>query len=309
MRIRTIKPSFWRSDDITALPMELRLLFIGLWSYVDDNGVGIDDYRQIAADLFALEEDQAAIRSFVRDGLATLSRRLQVVRYMIAGKPYLFIPTWDLHQKVDRPAKARYPRPPADFDPSTSKNGQDADHVATSSREVRDTLAAVVGEEGIRGREEKDPSGAVDHATPDRTQDDHPQPSLPDPPPGPAVTGPRSSDAFRLVNQIIGIEHPSAVRTALAIEAGGLLTAGHEPELIAAALGLWLTKPHLGPRTLPSLASEVIRTRDTTDQPLKRSRSSTTDQRIADILALRAEMGGDPNTPLPDLFVLPGGAA
>ena len=166
MRIRTIKPSFWRSDDITALPMELRLFFVGLWSYVDDNGVGIDDYREIAADLFAKEEDPVAIREFVREGLATLSRGPLVVRYMIDGKRYIFIRTWDEHQRVDRPNKPRYPRPSDDFDPTTSDNGQGADHVEIPSRDRREALAPVVGEEGKRGVEEENtcaPSSASDH--------------------------------------------------------------------------------------------------------------------------------------------------
>lgn len=42
MRIRNIKPEFWRSQDITALDKSARLTFIGLWNYVDDNGVGLD---------------------------------------------------------------------------------------------------------------------------------------------------------------------------------------------------------------------------------------------------------------------------
>ena len=42
MRIRTVKPEFWRSEDVSRLPVADRLLFIGLWSYVDDNGVGVD---------------------------------------------------------------------------------------------------------------------------------------------------------------------------------------------------------------------------------------------------------------------------
>ncbi len=53
MRIRSIKPDFWRSEDISSLRVEDRLLFIGLWSYVDDNGVGVDRDALIAADLFA----------------------------------------------------------------------------------------------------------------------------------------------------------------------------------------------------------------------------------------------------------------
>jgi hypothetical protein len=156
MRIRTIKPSFWRSDDITALPLDLRLLFVGLWSYVDDNGVGLDDYRLIAADLFALEEDQIAIREFVRDGVATLSRGLLVVRYKVEQKSLIFIPKWDLHQKVDRPNKARYPRPPDDDNPPTSINGQVPDQVATTSRQPRDTPSSVVG--GLEERKKLKPS-------------------------------------------------------------------------------------------------------------------------------------------------------
>lgn len=155
MRIRTIKPEFWRSDDITKLSREDRLLFIGLWSYVDDNGVGVDDYRQIAADLFALEDDQQEVREFVREGLATLSRALLVTRYEINGKHYIFITSWDQHQRVDRPNKARYPRPPADWKPPTSKNGSSPDHFANGSRETRDTFATVsppgTGEQGNRG--------------------------------------------------------------------------------------------------------------------------------------------------------------
>src|SRR5438105_15942569 len=107
MRIRTIKPEFWRSDDITALSREDRLLFIGLWSYVDDNGVGRDDYRTVAAELFAFEEDMKDAREFVREGLATLSRALLISRYEVDGKAYLHVTNWTKHQKIDRPGKPR----------------------------------------------------------------------------------------------------------------------------------------------------------------------------------------------------------
>jgi hypothetical protein len=168
MRIRTIKPSFWRSDDITALPMDVRLLFVGLWSYVDDNGVGIDDYRQITADLFALEDDQNAYRTFVREGLATLSRRLMLVRYMVDDKPLIFITKWDLHQKVDRPNKPRFPRPPADFDPSTSTNGRDPQSIATPSRDLRETPSSVVGNRGTEEQRKKSKPSSRDARRTDR---------------------------------------------------------------------------------------------------------------------------------------------
>lgn len=151
MRIRSIRPEFWRSDDITALPRETRLLFVGLWSYVDDNGVGMDDFRMIAADLFALEDDQKEVRDYVREGLATLSRALLVIRYKVEGKEYLFIPTWDKHQRIDRASKARYPRPPEDWKPPTSEDAETADSFDEVSRGSRDSLDAGEGEKGRRG--------------------------------------------------------------------------------------------------------------------------------------------------------------
>jgi len=126
MRIRSIKPEFWRSDDITQLPRELRLLFIGLWSYVDDNGVGVDDYRQIAADLFALDEDLGEVREFIREGLARLSRGSLITRYQVGGKSYLHVTTWARHQKVDKPNKARYPSPSQASDQGFPRSSRDS---------------------------------------------------------------------------------------------------------------------------------------------------------------------------------------
>ncbi len=161
MRIRTIKPEFWRSGDITALSREDRLLFIGLWSYVDDNGVGIDDYRAIAADLFALEDDPKDIRDYVREGLATLSRGLLIVRYEVDDKHYIYITKWRKHQRVDRPNKPRYPEPGSTSDPPTSDDAnpsrEDREGFATPSpsgteeqrnRVKRTTLAAAAAKNG-----------------------------------------------------------------------------------------------------------------------------------------------------------------
>lgn len=72
MRIRSIKPEYWRSRSISCLSLEDRLLFIGLWSYVDDNGVGLDRLSTITADLFAddLERDPRGAFARVSRGLA-----------------------------------------------------------------------------------------------------------------------------------------------------------------------------------------------------------------------------------------------
>lgn len=79
-----------------------------------------------------------------------------------------------------------------------------------------------------------------------------------EPPRGPSL----SLDAVKLVRDVLPKGHPPATQTALAHEVGAMLVAGNEHADIRAGLELWLDKPTLGPRTLPSLVSEVIRSRD-----------------------------------------------
>ena len=110
MRIRTIKPEFWRSEDIAALSIEDRLLFIGLWSYVEDNGVGRDEPQLIQCDLYPLDTfTEASLRT--HGGLMRLSQQGLITRYEGPdGRRYLQINSWDKHQKINRPSKPRFPQ-------------------------------------------------------------------------------------------------------------------------------------------------------------------------------------------------------
>lgn len=155
MRIRSIKPEFWRSRHVAQLPWELRLLFVGLWSYVDDNGVGIDDPWQITADVFPVEPDPVAARGRVEEGLATLSRVVHepsnmpfIVRYEVNGRRYLYITGWS-HQRIDRPSKPRYPLPSPDA--VTSTNAEPAPDPRESVASPPANCAPVTGEQGNRG--------------------------------------------------------------------------------------------------------------------------------------------------------------
>ena len=110
MRIRTIKPEFWRSEDIAALSIEDRLLFIGLWSYVEDNGVGRDEPQLIQCDLYPLDTfTEGSVRT--HGGLMRLSQQGLITRYEGPdGRKYLQINSWDKHQKINRPSKPRFPQ-------------------------------------------------------------------------------------------------------------------------------------------------------------------------------------------------------
>jgi hypothetical protein len=56
-RIRTIKPAFFRSLNVGGLPKATRLTYVGLWTYADDAGRGVDDPRLIKAELWPLDDD------------------------------------------------------------------------------------------------------------------------------------------------------------------------------------------------------------------------------------------------------------
>jgi hypothetical protein len=146
MRIRSIKPEFWRSADIVGLHVEDRLLFIGLWSYVDDNGVGRDEEPAVIGDLFASDmfRDARETVARVQRGLSNLAERGLITRYSVDSRRFLFICKWETHQRIDKPAKPRYPRPDAE-------NAV----LATLSRDIRDIPAPGAGEQGSRGTGER----------------------------------------------------------------------------------------------------------------------------------------------------------
>lgn len=146
MRIRSIVPKFWRSDDIEALDWHTRLVFIGLWSYVDDNGVGLDKLSSIVADLFAADSSGEPTETLRRVSLALdcLVQRGMITRYRDAGKGYVFINAWDSYQKPKNPALPRFPRP-------TSVNVGSTETVRTSSVEPPPVAPIGEGEKGRRG--------------------------------------------------------------------------------------------------------------------------------------------------------------
>lgn len=168
-RIRSIKPDFWKSEAIAALPKETRLTFIGLWSYVDDNGVGLDNEKLITAELYPLEEDPRETLASVHRDLALLQNAGRITRYTVAGKRYLSVTNWNEHQKIDRPGKPRYPQVDAEgANILTSGNAEPEspplNGFATPSRQSRETLdghhLSEQGE-GVEGRREQ---GAGDSA-------------------------------------------------------------------------------------------------------------------------------------------------
>src|SRR5258707_14213310 len=112
-RIRSIKPEFFTSERIATLPLSARLTFIGLWLYVDDNGVGLDNERLVLAAVWPLEEDVIGTLQRTREDLRSLAGAGHIRRYRSGSGAFLFITSWEKHQRVSHPRKPPYPQPPA----------------------------------------------------------------------------------------------------------------------------------------------------------------------------------------------------
>lgn len=163
MRIRSIKPEFWRSDDVNAMCIEDRLLFIGLWSYVDDNGVGIDRHADVCADLFAHDLSVSPHDTLMRvhDGLNRLEVLGVIVRYTVNSKRFLEITNWSKHQRINRPSPGRYPR---SDDPSAQINKP----FSEDSLRTHEDSRPGAGEQGNRGAGEQGISSSEIASDPER---------------------------------------------------------------------------------------------------------------------------------------------
>src|SRR5262245_48091483 len=96
-RIRTIKPEFPQSEGVGRLTRDARLLFIQLWTIVDDAGRGRASSRVLASVLYPYDDDAIAL---MPQWLAELEGSGHIRRYEYEGNCYLDIPNWLKHQKI-----------------------------------------------------------------------------------------------------------------------------------------------------------------------------------------------------------------
>lgn len=105
-RIRTIKPEFTQSESIGRLTRDARLLFIQIWTLVDDSGRARASSRGLASALYPFDDDA---RSLIDNWLCELVTERLISRYEVDGSTYLEVKNWRKHQKIDRPSPSRLP--------------------------------------------------------------------------------------------------------------------------------------------------------------------------------------------------------
>lgn len=106
-RIRTIKPKFFKNEDLAALPYQCRLLFIGLWTEADKEGRLEDRPKRLKAELFPYDDLD------INEELGRLAHAGFLTRYESNGIRYIAIPTWEKHQHPNqREEPSALPPPP-----------------------------------------------------------------------------------------------------------------------------------------------------------------------------------------------------
>jgi hypothetical protein len=102
--MRYIKPEVRRSRTVTAWPRDVRLAWIYLWCYLDDEGRGEDDLALLKAEMFPRDRD---VTERKLDGwLWTITEKQPeppLCRYRIDGQDYLHCTHWTEHQKISHP--------------------------------------------------------------------------------------------------------------------------------------------------------------------------------------------------------------
>jgi len=94
MRIRTIKPEFFKDEELADLPAQTRLLFIGLWLMADRKGRLEDRPRLIKVELLPYEDVN------VDELLTVLDKEGFIKRYTVDDKAYIEVVNFKKHQRI-----------------------------------------------------------------------------------------------------------------------------------------------------------------------------------------------------------------
>ncbi|GFG74458.1 MULTISPECIES: hypothetical protein [Mycobacterium] len=256
-RIRTIKPEFWDSPDTAAADLRTRLLYIAMWNWADDYGIG--DATPVRLIGFAFPNDEIPVSDYPRI-LSEVSRAYGVVFFEHSGRRYFVIPEWEKHQRTERRAKPNEALIEAANAAISAAQRPDAESPRNSAEipPLSDgTSGAGTGEQGNRGTGEKDddsPTNATHHnattveaivvenaAKPARN---HP-----------------SSAARTVVRQTLGYAgYPRSTIDRLATQVDRLTREGQPDTLIRQALTAWDRRPNCErPEYLPTVLSDVLK--------------------------------------------------
>lgn len=150
-RIRSLKPEFWDSPGTAKASLRTRLLFMAMWNWADDYGVGDATPGRLIN--FAFPHDEISVADFPRM-LSEVSKSYEVVFFTFRNRPFYVIPSWDTHQRNERRAKVKvelYDAAEAAIAAASSVGSETSDDLHGNSVQLRGASGTGTGEQGNRG--------------------------------------------------------------------------------------------------------------------------------------------------------------
>lgn len=222
-RIRTIKPEFWTSDQVTECSRNSRLLFIGMWNFCDDAGRHVASPKRVKGEVFpcddlTIEDISGMINELLAAGLIE-------ARLSPQGFIYWQVTGWH-HQIINKPQKPKI---------------QEGDVITTGTvpEQSRNTTAG--RERKGKDRKGKDEEGKGREGISSFTEESVNEPAKPDKPPVftfPCSGEPKTWDLTpshlqRLIELYPTLDVQAECRKALAwCEAGNAKTARGMPRFL-----------------------------------------------------------------------------
>lgn len=150
-RIRNIKPEFFTSETVSALPLRARLTWIGLWTQADNYGRARDNVKLVKAAVWPLDDGVGL--DAIEDDLAVLAQHHLIVRYEVEGKRYLEIANWRTHQYGSCKGEPKYPGPDQGVQKSLDESKPDQDSSTSDQDEHETGTEKSSGIQGLRVRD------------------------------------------------------------------------------------------------------------------------------------------------------------
>jgi len=96
LRIRSLKPGFFKNEDLCELSSWHRLCYAGLWCCADKAGRMQDRPKRLKGEIFPYDD-------LNMDGLLwDLARAGFIKRYIVGSQPLIWIPSWHRHEHPRR---------------------------------------------------------------------------------------------------------------------------------------------------------------------------------------------------------------
>jgi len=109
-RMRTLKPDFFKDEDLSVLPYEARLLYEGLWCFADREGRLEDRPKYLKVEIFPYDNIniEKLLNLLSTPNIQDRPGKVFIRRYTVNDRKYIDIPEFLKHQSPHNTEKESY---------------------------------------------------------------------------------------------------------------------------------------------------------------------------------------------------------